>query len=121
LPVPFDQRADYLLESDLGVIVQASNFETQLSARTRALDYLWANLPIFINRGDEIGELVARHGIGIVAESNDPAELQRVLLDYVRDPARRERTIAAVREVKKNFLWSSTVRPILRFCQGVAK
>lgn len=121
LPVPFDQRADYLLESDLGVIVQASNFETQLSARTRALDYLWANLPIFINRGDEIGELVARHGIGIVADSNDPAELQRVLLDYVRDPARRERAVAAVREVKKNFLWSSTVRPILRFCQGVAK
>lgn len=121
LPVPFDQRADYLLESDLGVIVQASNFETQLSARTRALDYLWANLPIFINRGDEIGELVARHGIGIVADSNDPDELQRVLLDYVRDPARRERAVAAVREVKKNFLWSSTVRPILRFCQGVAK
>lgn len=121
LPVPFDQRADYLLESDLGVIIQAPNFETQLSARTRALDYLWANLPIFINRGDEIGELVAQHGIGVVADSSDPAELQRALLDYVRDASRRRHAVAAVCQVKKEFLWSSTVQPILRFVQAVQK
>ncbi len=119
LPVPFDQRADYLLESDLGVIVQAPNFETQLSARTRALDYLWANLPIFINKGDETADLVAQHGIGVVADSSDPAELERSLLEYVQDEARRQRAVAAVRQVKREFLWSSTVQPILRFVQTV--
>lgn len=121
LPVPFDQRADYLLESDLGVIVQAPNFETQLSARTRALDYLWANLPIFINKGDETADLVAQHGIGVVADSSAPAELQRALLEYVQDDARRQRAVAAVRQVKKEFLWSSTIQPILRFVQTVQK
>lgn len=119
LPVPFDQRADYLLESDLGVIVQAANFETQLSARTRALDYLWANLPILINQGDETAELVAQHGIGVVAESNRAEDLQRALLQYVRNDARRRQAVEAVRELRETFRWSSTVQPLLRFCQAL--
>ena len=117
LPIPFDQRADYLLESDLGVMVQAPNFETQISARTRALDYLWTNLPIFANQGDEISELVQRHGAGVIIESNAADQIEHALLEYVRDEAGQRRAAEAVGRLKQQLRWSSMVQPILRFCQ----
>jgi glycosyltransferase involved in cell wall biosynthesis len=119
LPIPFDQRADYLLESDLGVIIQAANFETQLSARTRALDYFWADLPLFINRGDEIATLVGQHGLGVVTETCNAEELRGALLGYARDRQRQQQTIAAVRQIKEQFRWSLAVRPLLEFCRSV--
>jgi SAM-dependent methyltransferase len=119
LPIPFEGRADYLLESDLGVIVQAANFETQISARTRALDYLWADLPIFINEGDETAALVEKHGLGIVVRSNDPAELCSELLAYLRDGSRRQAAVAGIRKIKSQFRWKSAVAPLQQFCRSL--
>jgi hypothetical protein len=107
------------LESDLGVIVQAPNFETQISARTRALDYLWADLPIFINQGDEVADLVAKYGLGIVPQSNDPADLCRELLAYLHDGSRRETAVAGIRKIKDQFRWPSAVAPLQQFCRAL--
>ena len=115
LPVPFQDRADYLLESDLGVLVQAPNFETQISARTRALDYFWANLPILTNAGDQVAEMVARHELGMVAHRNDADELKCLLLEFAADPTRRCQAAERIRSIKREMLWSASVGPIVRF------
>ncbi len=117
LPIPFDDRADYLMESDFGVVMQAANFETQLSARTRALDYLWAELPLLMNRGDEISDLVERRELGAVVQRNEADELRRVLLAHAHDPSWREPTRERIRRIRPEFLWSKQVEPIARYLE----
>ena len=56
--VPYEERADFLLEADLGVSAHEDNVETRFAFRTRMLDYLWAGLPIVTTQGDVLAELV---------------------------------------------------------------
>ncbi len=119
LPIPHAKRGDYLLECDLGVILQRTNLETALSARTRAMDYFWAGLPILINRGDEIAELVANHNMGIVLPSDDPKQIEQALLEYAEDRPRQKQAAAAVAAMAAPFRWSQTVKPLEEFCRSV--
>jgi glycosyltransferase involved in cell wall biosynthesis len=119
LPIPYGERADYLLECDLGVIVQPANLETTLAARKRAMDYLWAGMPMLINRGDEIADMVAQHGMGIVLQGDDPTDIEQALLEYAEDRPRQQRAAAAVVAVAAHFRWSQTVKPLEEFCRSV--
>jgi len=121
LPVPFDDRADFLLDSDMGVILQSPNFETQISARTRAMDYLWANLPILINRGDEIAELVEQHGLGLLLDSSDASEICSSLLAYAGNASRIAAARQAIQQQKARFEWSRMVQPLVSFCREAVK
>jgi glycosyltransferase involved in cell wall biosynthesis len=116
-PIPFADRADYLLECDMGVILQADNLETELSARTRALDYLWADLPLLINRGDDMADLAARHGLGVVPDTCDPDELAKRLLEYAGCPERQQAARQAIRAIKDRFRWRTVLRPLVDFCR----
>ena len=119
LPIAYAERGDYLLECDLGVILQPANLETAISARTRAMDYFWAGLPMLINRGDEIADLVERHGMGIVLQNDDPEHIRQALLEYVEDRPRQQRAAAAVAAIAAQFRWSQTVKPLVEFCHRV--
>ncbi len=44
--VEYAQRQNFLLEATLGVTTHFDSAETRFSFRTRALDYLWAALPV---------------------------------------------------------------------------
>jgi hypothetical protein len=44
--VDYEDRANYLLDADVGVSTHFLHVETTFSFRTRTLDYLWAGLPI---------------------------------------------------------------------------
>jgi glycosyltransferase involved in cell wall biosynthesis len=46
--VNYEERMDYLLESDLGVSLHYDNLETRFAFRTRILDYLWCRLPMVV-------------------------------------------------------------------------
>ncbi|HEV2787410.1 MAG TPA: hypothetical protein VGV67_13515, partial [Solirubrobacteraceae bacterium] len=50
--VPYQQRAGPLVDADIGVSAHVAHLETELSYRTRMLDYLWARLPIVCTAGD---------------------------------------------------------------------
>ena len=118
LPIPYDDRADYLLEADLGVVLQATNLETQLSARTRALDYIWAGLPLLTNDGDEIAALIRRENLGVVTRSSAVEELTAAILEYARDPERQRRTRENVQAACERFRWTEVTRPIVNFLRG---
>lgn len=115
LPVPYAERGDYLLESDLGVVIQAANFETQVSARTRALDYIWAGLPLFINDGDEVSSLVRKEGLGLVTESADADCMAEALLRYADDKNLQEQAKGNLAGIRNQFLWSRMVNPLYQY------
>jgi GT2 family glycosyltransferase/glycosyltransferase involved in cell wall biosynthesis len=117
--VPYDERQNYLLESDVGVSLHQPGVEAQFAFRTRVLDYLWAGLPMLLSRGDELAALVERHRLGLLVPEGDVdavVEGMLALLDAPADPDLPAR-FAAVRE---QLAWTRVVEPLRRFCASPA-
>ncbi|HEY2388369.1 MAG TPA: glycosyltransferase [Candidatus Binatia bacterium] len=117
--VPYEERQNYLLESDVGVSLHQPGVEAQFAFRTRVLDYLWAGLPMLLSRGDELAALVERHRLGRLVPEGDVdavAEGVLALLEGPPDPDRPAR-FAAVRE---QLAWTRVVEPVRRFCAAPA-
>jgi len=116
--VPYQDRQNWLLDSDAGVTTHYEHVETTFAFRTRVLDYLWAGLPIVTTDGDSFADLVRREGLGVVVPSEDPVALadalERVLYDAEFAAACTER-IAVVRE---RFTWENVLAPLVEFCRN---
>ncbi len=115
--VPYGERADYLLDADLGVSTHFHHVETAFSFRTRILDYLWAELPIVATSGDTFGGLITEHGLGAAVPPEDVEALEAALETYLFD----DEAIAAARRNVKSFAqsyrWAEVLRPLVEFCR----
>lgn len=115
--VPYADRADFLLDADLGVSTHFHHVETAFSFRTRILDYLWASLPIVATGGDTFGALIDSHGLGRTVPAEDVDALEAALEEMLYD----EGAVAAARENVRGFaqeyVWSEALRPLVEFCR----
>ena len=111
--VPYDDRADVLLEADVAVSTHLEHVETAYAFRTRMLDYLWAGLPIVCTAGDAFADLVAAEDLGAVVPVGDAGALADALLRTLADPAPYAERVAAVRD---RFRWSRALAPLVDFC-----
>jgi GT2 family glycosyltransferase/glycosyltransferase involved in cell wall biosynthesis len=115
--VDYARRGAYLLEADLGVSTHSVHLETELSFRTRLLDYLWAGLPIVATEGDTFADMIIDKGLGRVVAEGDVAGLAAALEECLYD----ETFVAACREnvarVRDQFAWSQTLAPLVEFCR----
>jgi glycosyltransferase involved in cell wall biosynthesis len=111
--VPYEQRADWLLDADCAISTHVEHLETRFAFRTRILDCFWSGLPIVCTSGDELAERVRRDDLGgTVPERDVPAlvtaierVLQRGRASY-RDPL-----AAAARE----YAWPKVAEPLIRW------
>jgi hypothetical protein len=112
--VPYQERVDYLLESDLGASANIPHIETHFSFRTRILDCVWAGLPVVATDGDPLSDLVDARGLGLVTPSGDAgayaSAVERLLDDAELLGSCRENLAAAAEE----FRWSRVAEPIRR-------
>lgn len=116
--VPYDERADVLLEADLAVYLHRPHLETRYAAvRSRMLDHLWAGLPSVVSAGDAAADLVERHDLGRVIPSATPDAVADALLALLNDPARRARCAHNARQLAQQFTWQHTAAPLIQFCQ----
>lgn len=114
--VPYEERADYLLEADIGVSLHRDHLETRFSFRTRFLDYLWAGLPIVATQGDVLSEEVEACGLGQTVEPGDVegvAEAIRGLLDV---PDLRQAYRSRFEQASTAYRWEVVVQPLIEFC-----
>jgi GT2 family glycosyltransferase/glycosyltransferase involved in cell wall biosynthesis len=115
--VPYAERADYLLDADLGVSTHFHHVETAFSFRTRILDYLWTSLPIVATDGDTFGPLIVRHGLGATVPPEDVDALERALETYLYDDGAVARARANVQEFAHQYTWSTVLSPLVEFCR----
>ncbi|WP_307793726.1 glycosyltransferase [Actinotalea soli] len=115
--VPYAERADYLLDADVGVSTHFQHVETAFSFRTRILDYLWASLPIVATEGDTFGDLIALRGLGRAVPAEDVDALVEALEQMLYD----EEAAGAARENVRGFAveyhWSRALMPLIEFCR----
>jgi glycosyltransferase involved in cell wall biosynthesis len=116
--VPYEERADYLLDADLGVSTHLDHLETRYSFRTRILDYLWASLPVVSTDGDTFAEIIVRRGIGEVVPPDDVDELELALERVLYDEEARSKMVANVQRLADLMRWERVLRPLIAFCQS---
>jgi glycosyltransferase involved in cell wall biosynthesis len=111
--VPYEQRADFLLDADVGVSTHLDHVEARYSFRTRVLDYLWAGLPMVLTEGDVLADLVAAEGLGQKVAPGDVAGIAQALASTLAAPTRDPARWAAVAE---RFRWERVARPLAAWC-----
>lgn len=116
--VPYDTRADYLLDADVGVSTHLEHLETAFSFRTRILDYLWTSLPIVSTQGDTFAQLIDANGLGITVPPEDPDALEEALEVLLYDEDRHATTAQRVHEFGRSMTWSKALAPLAAFCEA---
>ncbi len=115
--VPYDERALYLAEADLGVSTHLEHLETHFSFRTRMLDYIWAGVPIVCTHGDVFADLVRTRGLGRVVPAGDVDALRLAIAALLDDEDERTRARRALAVLADELRWSRVARPLARFCE----
>lgn len=118
--VPYEERALYLSEADLGVSTHHSHLETRYAFRTRMLDYLWARLPIVCTKGDYFADLVEDRGLGRTVPPGDPEALAKAIADLLDADGAREQSRAALADVASTMTWERVVEPLRQWCADPA-
>jgi hypothetical protein len=113
--VPYDERARWLAEADLGVSTHREHLETHFSFRTRMLDYVWARLPIVCTDGDAFARLVRAEHLGAVVPPGDAAALAAAIDGLLADTSRRAAAREHLRRLGRDMHWSRVVAPLVRF------
>lgn len=116
--VDFSERADYLMDADVGVSTHFQHIESTYSFRTRILDYLWAGLPIVSTAGDTFATLVSEKSLGRSVPERDVEALAIALeaMLYDEDAASEARVNIAVE--REAFRWEHAVAPLVQFCRA---
>ncbi|MCL1870982.1 MAG: glycosyltransferase [Promicromonosporaceae bacterium] len=115
--VPYNERANYLLDADLGVSTHFHHIETAFSFRTRILDYLWAGLPIVATGGDTFDALITENGLGATVPPEDVDALVAALETYLFDDEAIASARAAVSTFADRYRWSTVLQPLVDFCR----
>ena len=115
--VPYDERANYLLEADVGISLHQPTLETRFAFRTRVLDYLWAGLVPVVNDGDTIANLVRENDVGRVVPIGDDGALAEAIAGLIDDPAARHALSARCRDLARSHTWEAAAQPIIDFCR----
>jgi glycosyltransferase involved in cell wall biosynthesis len=110
---PYQERASYLCEADVGVSLHGDHIETRFAVRTRLMDYLWARLPMVVSGGDTLSDLVKAHGLGQVVAAGDATAVAQGLIDVLQSPADRGR----FEPVIATFRWSQVAEPLQQYVQ----
>jgi glycosyltransferase involved in cell wall biosynthesis len=115
--VPYEERANYLLEADVGISLHRDHLESRFSFRTRFLDNLWAALPLIAARGDVLSQEVEKRGLGRVVEPGDVEGLVAAILEMVDRPNLREKYLPRFQKAAQAYVWTEVTRPLVAFCQ----
>jgi hypothetical protein len=111
--VPYERRAEWLLEASCAVSTHREHVETRLAFRTRLLDCFWAGLPVVCTGGDELGERVERDELGVTVEEGDADAVAaglRGVLERGQDAYDE-----ALRLTAEKYAWPAVAEPLVRF------
>lgn len=115
--VPYDQRQNYLLESDVAVSLHQPGVEAQFAFRTRVLDYLWCGLPMVVSRGDDLAARIVRERLGLAVPEGDADAVAAAIRDLA-DGAGSEGREARFAALRRELSWNRVIEPVREFCRA---
>ncbi|MEA2016435.1 MAG: glycosyltransferase [Actinomycetota bacterium] len=115
--VDYNDRQNYLLEADAGIITHPEHIETRFSYRTRILDYLWTGLPVISTRGDYLSDMVERRGLGITTADGDVQGVVNAIIKLADDKNFYNQCVENIGKIAGGYSWEKVCRPIVDFCR----
>jgi glycosyltransferase involved in cell wall biosynthesis len=116
--VPYERRADFLLEATVAVSLHRDSLEMAYAAvRSRFLDHLWAGLPSVVSSGDAAAELVERHDLGLVVPPGDVEATAQALVEFLDDPSELRGCAERAKGLAERFTWERALEPLASFCR----
>ena len=116
--IPYESRGAALADADVGLISHRVGIETDLSYRTRILDFMWAGLPVVASAGGGGSDLVVTAGAGGVVAPGDGGAMATALVELLRDEDRRTRLGRLGREhVLANQTWAQVAMPLMAWLE----
>jgi len=109
--IPYNERHNYFLESDVGISTHLEHFETRFSFRTRILDYIYFNLPVICSKGDSFESYIQKNSIGITVIPSNKEELKKAILS-LGDKRLRQNFKKNIKRVEKEFYWDNLLIPL---------
>jgi glycosyltransferase involved in cell wall biosynthesis len=105
--IPYERRHDYLRDADIGLTLHRHAAEAQLAARARYMDYLSAELPCVLGRGDETAEELGAGGFATLLDDPDPDVLAATLVALADDSQALAAARVAGCELAAEHHWSA--------------
>lgn len=114
--IPFENRAAYLCDADLGISIHGSHIETAFSFRTRMLDYIWAGLPIVTSDGDSFADMVSADQLGVVVPVRNATAIAEAMIKVLDEPAQHDIYSSNIILARQGLYWSKVLKPLVDFC-----
>jgi glycosyltransferase involved in cell wall biosynthesis len=111
--VPYEWRADWLLEANCGISTHHADIETRLAFRTRVLDCFWAGLPVVCTCGDELSERIEREHLGVTVPEEDPEAIAAGLESVLARG--KDAYSEGLRLAAEEYVWPAVAEPLVRF------
>jgi len=110
--VPYGERHRILNRTSLLAVLHLPGEEAQLAFRTRALDGVWAGVPLLVTEGGAVADLVRERGWGAVVPPREPrqtaAAIELALAE--RQQLRFRSALAADRDA---WRWGRVTEPLV--------
>jgi glycosyltransferase involved in cell wall biosynthesis len=119
--VKYDERQNYLTESDVGIITHPVHIETRFSFRTRALDYIWAGLPMISTEGDFFSELIDEKKLGLTVKEKNPRDIADAIIKLASDRQYYDLCVSNLNGIASDYTWDKVCGPILKYCMDPSK
>jgi glycosyltransferase involved in cell wall biosynthesis len=116
--VDYADRANYLLEADVGVSAHMDSAETRFAFRTRILDYFWAGLPTLTTNGDVLGDLVAERKLGRALPAGDVDAWAVAIPELLDDRNERSAVAANLESVRHELAWPRIAGRVAELATG---
>ncbi len=114
---PYQERFSYLRDVDLAVCLHEPSLETDLSLRTRLLDYMNAGIPVIATDGGEGERILRAAGAGLLIPPASAIDLREVLLQLLARPEVGRRLGSSGRQwVQNHMSWERSLAPLRAFC-----
>lgn len=115
---PYAERHRVLNRAALLAVLHRPGPEAELSFRTRALDGLWAAVPLLLSEGGAVAELARAGGWGGVVPGGE-VELTAAAVHLLLGRREQERCRAALAEQRESWRWSVVARPLVELLPGL--
>jgi glycosyltransferase involved in cell wall biosynthesis len=110
--IPYEKRLDYLREAALGLTLHRFSQEAKVAARARYMDYLSAELPCVLGRGDETAAEFEEAGYATLLDRPDAELLASTLLALLSDRRLLAAKQAAAHRLSSERRWSAVGRTL---------
>ncbi len=110
--IPYKERTKAYFSSSLSLCLYPETFETELSFRTRILDFLYGGLPVIALKGSEIEKFLSEEEGAFFIEKDIDLIVKKTL-EVLK--ISREKRKEFSKKVRDKFSWNIVLKPLIDY------